>query len=106
MSAVMAGYRASQLVRQSGACGRAVRKPGPLAGQENGVGARGGQRQAGVWLPLGSNLDGLWPERPECRHQVLQGSLHSLRAMSIVSSGMHQERHIHQATGTRCRQGG
>lgn len=47
-----------------------------------------------------ADLDGLWPERPECRHQVLQGSLHSLRAMSIVSSGMHQEYHIHQATGT------
>lgn len=102
----MAGCGVNQLVRGSGACGRAGRKPGRLAGQGNGVGARGGQRQAGVWLPLGPNLDGLWPERPECRHQVLQGSLHSLRAMSVVSSGVHQEHHIHQATGTRCRKGG
>lgn len=47
-----------------------------------------------------ANLDGLWPKRPKCRHQTLQGSLHSLCAMSIVSSGMQQEHHVHQAMGT------
>ena len=36
---------------------------------------------------------------------MLQGSLHSLCAMSIVSSGMQQEHHVHQAVGTHCRKG-
>lgn len=47
-----------------------------------------------------ANLHCLRPKRPKCRHQTLQGSPHSLCTMSIVSSGMQQEDHIHQALGT------
>lgn len=47
-----------------------------------------------------ANLHCLWPERPKCRHQTLQGSLCSLRTMNIVLSGMQQEHYIHQAMRT------
>lgn len=62
----MVGQGANEQVRRSGAWRRAGRKPGPVMEQENGswCGAGGGLGQVGVWLPLGPNLDSLWPKRP------------------------------------------
>lgn len=47
-----------------------------------------------------ANLDCLWPQRPQCRHQTLQDPSHSPCTMSIVPRGMHQEHHICQAART------
>lgn len=47
-----------------------------------------------------ANLGSLWPKRPKCRHQALQDPPHSLCTMSVVSRGMQQEDHIHQAMRT------
>lgn len=68
-------------------------------GLGNGLG------QAGVWLPLGTNLDGLWPKRSKRRHQTLQGPPDSLRTMSAVPGGMQQEHHIQQGLWTHCQRG-
>lgn len=47
-----------------------------------------------------ANLSSLRTKRPECRHQPLQDPPYSLCVVSIVSSGMQQEHHIHRAMRT------
>lgn len=84
---------------QGAGLGGGVRDAGE---EEPGAGAAG---QAGVGLPLGPNLDGLWPERPERGHQAPQGCLHGGRAAGAVPRGVHQEHHVHQAPGTGCGSG-
>lgn len=43
---------------------------------------------------LKSNLDPLWPRRPQCSHQALQGAPHSPSTMSVITCGVQQERHV------------
>lgn len=47
-----------------------------------------------------ANLDRLWPKRPKRRHQALQDPLRGPRTVSIIASGVQQEHHVRQATGT------
>lgn len=70
-----------------------------VAGQEP---VEGRARTGGIWLSLEPNLSSLWTKRPKCRHQPFQDPPRSLCIVSIVSSGMQQEHHIHRAMGTRC----